>query len=233
MSGYIYLIHLREFINNNQSIYKIGKTSDTCCRKINTRFSAYPKDSVIKIIIQVLDMHNTENKLKQIFATLFEKQSSIGDETFKGNLYDMISEICKFIPSTTNVEVKSIDYKQIEQTFQSQYFYPIYRDFQNKINNQYNLYNARSIFEIHGLLHITNSSGKSICEKPTIVDINKTIIELKKIYNNPTKSKPVTCENYNKYCGIINTISNTISYIINYEKARLTMVNPQNHIQIK
>ena len=40
---YIYLIYLREFINSNQDIYKIGKTKQLN----NNRFKQYPKGTII------------------------------------------------------------------------------------------------------------------------------------------------------------------------------------------
>ena len=70
MSGYIYLIHMREFINSNEDIYKIGKTQNVCCRKINSRFCGYSKDSCIKIIMHVLNANEVELKLINIFVTL-------------------------------------------------------------------------------------------------------------------------------------------------------------------
>jgi hypothetical protein len=236
MSGYIYLIQLREFINSNQSIYKIGKTGDTCCRKINKRFSAYPKDSVVKIIIQVNDMDTTENNLIQKFGELFEKQPSIGPETFKGNLHNMIIEICKFIPNELidNIaDKKVIDYTQIENSFKTHDYYPICRDIKNKIQNNYTLHNVRNIYDIYGLSAIINGDDSPTCETPTIVDINKIITELKKLYDKPTKSKIVSCDQYYKFCGFINTMARLVVPIDNYEKKRLTMPNPKNYIQIK
>ena len=234
MCGYIYLIHLREFINSNESIYKIGKTGDICCRKINKRFSAYPKDSVIKIIIQVNDMDTTENDLIQKFGELFEKQPSIGPETFKGNLHNMIIEICKFIPNElidAIADKKVIDYTQLENSFKSHY-YSIYQDIKNKIQNRYELHNMRNIYEIYGLSIIINGN-RPTCQTPTIVDINKIITELKKSYDKPTKSKIVSCEQYHKFCGFINTMARLVVPINNYEKKRLTMPNPNKYIQIK
>ena len=41
MSGYIYLIRLREFVRLKEETYKIGRTTKTA----NNRLSKYPKDS--------------------------------------------------------------------------------------------------------------------------------------------------------------------------------------------
>ena len=47
MPEYIYLIHLREFLTQNKSIFKIGKT-----KQINEkRFNSYPKGSELKFLI--------------------------------------------------------------------------------------------------------------------------------------------------------------------------------------
>lgn len=230
MSGYIYLIHMREFINSGQPIYKIGKTEDTCCRKINKRFSGYEKDSVVKIIIQVSDMNKIENDLKILFGQLFEKQLSIGTEYFRGKLRDMLVEICKFIPDDDMPEIPKVDYKQIETSIKQRYSSILHECY--NIRNRYNIYNARNIYETYKLESMI-SSNEPICKVHTVVDIDKIIAELKKIYDKPTKSKIVTCENYHNVCGIINTFSRINTSINEYERIRLTMPNPKNYIQIK
>ena len=49
MSGYIYLLRTREFVNLNSNVYKLGRT-EQCDGK---RFHGYPKGSEIEIIIHI------------------------------------------------------------------------------------------------------------------------------------------------------------------------------------
>jgi hypothetical protein len=231
MSGYIYLIHCREFFNSGQPIYKIGKTEDTCCRKINKRFSGYEKDSVIKIIIQVSDMNKTENDLKHIFGQLFEKQPSIGTEYFRGKLRNMLIEISKFIPDDDMQEIPKIDYTQLENRIKGSYR-SIFLECHG-MQNKYNIQNVRNIYDTYNLTTLRDGAGSPTCKAPTIIEIDKIITALKKLYDKPTKGKIVTCENYHNLCGIMNTFARTNLSINNYEQIRLTMPNPKNYIQIK
>ena len=86
----MYIIQEREFINSNQSIYKIG-ISET----INNRMAHYPKGSKIICIVpvdgdpEVLCLHK--------FRTLFISRKDIGSEYFEGNQDLMVKtllEIC-------------------------------------------------------------------------------------------------------------------------------------------
>ena len=235
MSGYIYLIHLREFINANQIIYKIGKTKDVCCRKINTRFTGYSKDSNIKLIMQVSNVDDTETKLIKLFDGLFEKQTNLGNEYYKGDCNKMILEICK----NTNQQIISDIEQKIEQKIEQndneikRLFTFIRTELCNKIiYNEYYIFNIRNIYDLYGITSLYNINSP-FTDKKIIIDIDKFVCEIKKLYENPSKNKIVTSEQYYNFCGIMNTLSRLMINITSYEQKRMTMPNKDNYIMIK
>jgi hypothetical protein len=54
---YVYLLQTREFINSNQSIYKVGRTKKEHLK----RFEQYPKGSLLLLQIRwlTLNLHQT------------------------------------------------------------------------------------------------------------------------------------------------------------------------------
>lgn len=62
IDGYIYMIHLREFINANQPVYKIGKTKQLDSRK---RIQSYPKSSCLIIQIGCSNTDKKETNIRQ------------------------------------------------------------------------------------------------------------------------------------------------------------------------
>jgi hypothetical protein len=109
MYGYIYIIKLREHINTNESIYKIGKTED-----IIRRFKQYPKESKLLYTICTENMDETETILKnQLHSYL---RSDLGSEYFECNINiikNIIDENINFIDKTTNVQL-SDNHKKLE-----------------------------------------------------------------------------------------------------------------------
>jgi hypothetical protein len=88
--NYIYLLQEREFINTNQSIYKIGKTK---CENLS-RFCQYPKGSLL--ILQTLcyeDCDNVEKKIISLFISKYIQRTDIGREYFEGNVEEMENDI--------------------------------------------------------------------------------------------------------------------------------------------
>lgn len=88
MDGYIYIIHVREFINSAKAIYKVGRTADIC-----KRTNQYPKDSRLVYTMFVADMFKIETEVIKLFRKDFRQRVDIGREYFEGNLEDMIKVI--------------------------------------------------------------------------------------------------------------------------------------------
>jgi hypothetical protein len=93
MVGYIYLIRVREFINTNEDIYKIGRTD----QEPNSRMLGYPKGSEVILYKQVEDSITMEGIILKMMNNNFEKKPEIGSEYFRGNKHNMVLEIEKII----------------------------------------------------------------------------------------------------------------------------------------
>lgn len=90
--GFIYLIFLREFINANQDIFKIG-----CCENIDRRKAQYPKKSIVIFHRYTSNYKEIEKKIIQIFDSKYICRRDIGREYYEGNHNDMINDICQII----------------------------------------------------------------------------------------------------------------------------------------
>ena len=81
MLNYIYLLQLREHVNTNEQVYKIGMTT----QKNLNRFSQYPKGSALLHQTICNNCKNIEMKLIKNFRDIFIKREDIGSEYFEGN----------------------------------------------------------------------------------------------------------------------------------------------------
>jgi hypothetical protein len=93
---HIYLIREREFIRMNESIFKLGRSSN-----IKNRCGSYPKNSEIIIILQVSDSVQVEKELMKQFKQLFSQRRDIGDEYFAGDKAQMILTMCNHVYKDT------------------------------------------------------------------------------------------------------------------------------------
>ena len=91
--NYIYLIKEREFVNNNQNIYKIGKTK----QENNKRFKNYPNGSILLFHTMCIDCDTFEKKLIDIFNKKFNNKRDIGLEYFEGDYREMIRIILNIL----------------------------------------------------------------------------------------------------------------------------------------
>ena len=85
MFDYIYLLQTRESYNQGESVFKLGRTSETALK----RFNQYPKGSHLKLHIDVADSQIMERKLLALFDKRFTKKEDYGNEYFEGNPDEM------------------------------------------------------------------------------------------------------------------------------------------------
>lgn len=86
--GFIYIIYLREFINTNKDIYKIG-----CCEDIDQRKRQYPKGSILLFTHFTTNYMEIETKVKKIFRNKYVERRDCGIEYFEGDHHEMINDI--------------------------------------------------------------------------------------------------------------------------------------------
>lgn len=90
---YIYIIHVREFIITNETIYKIGKKT----QKNFDRFFQYFKGSKLLFYMKCKNCHNLENKVIKLFKNKYKLKSEYGKEYFEGNYLFMVNDIVNLI----------------------------------------------------------------------------------------------------------------------------------------
>jgi hypothetical protein len=83
--GYIYLLRPLSSINNNENVYKIGKTH----RHNLKRFCEYPAGSILLLHSSCMDCDAIEKSLLKIFDANFIIARKYGREYFEGDLLTM------------------------------------------------------------------------------------------------------------------------------------------------
>ncbi len=83
--GYIYLFYTRASKNNDESVYKIGKTKNYLQRQ-----DGYGKGGEMLFVASVSDRHTCENLIKKFFREEFSIRRDYGCEYFQGDVFEMI-----------------------------------------------------------------------------------------------------------------------------------------------
>ena len=89
------MIQLREFIEHNdkKNIYKIGKTKQSNY----SRYTGYPKGSIIMLHINCTDCDTAEKTIINIFKKKYIHKHQYGNEYFEGDYQSMIVDIINII----------------------------------------------------------------------------------------------------------------------------------------
>ena len=88
----VYLIHTREFIKSDETIYKLGRSFT-----LDNRVKQYPNGSKILLMIACEKSVVCESKLIEIFKIKFIQKKYYGNEYFEGDYKLMIKEIFNYI----------------------------------------------------------------------------------------------------------------------------------------
>lgn len=91
--NFIYLIRLREFMRVKEEVYKVGKTTKPCIKRLNR----YPTGSEIICILPCLNCHTTENEIKKLFKSKYKQRNEYGIEYFEGDKEKMVKDIVDII----------------------------------------------------------------------------------------------------------------------------------------
>ena len=101
----VYIIHLREFINAGQSVYKIGRTAQPHLKRANS----YPKGSDLKFQMSVINSHKVETQIIQLFEQEFIRRRDLGSEYFEGDVEDMGQRLMDIAKQCNRDERKEIN----------------------------------------------------------------------------------------------------------------------------
>ena len=92
MSGYVYLIHVREFLLTGQPVYKFGRTHD-----IFSRFKQYPNKSKLIFSSFSTDCVSHERVILMRLRRRFTNRKDFGSEYFEGDLNDILFEVTRLV----------------------------------------------------------------------------------------------------------------------------------------
>lgn len=87
--NFIYLIHLREFKNSHQFIFKVGKTKQQNLKRIYS----YPKGSTPLLLQMCSDCDTLEKEIISDFKSKYIHRKDIGNEYFEGSHIEMVNDI--------------------------------------------------------------------------------------------------------------------------------------------
>ena len=88
----LYLLRTREFINNNQNIYKFGRSYN-----LTKRITQYPNKSIVYLLIECDDSIKHESKIIEFFRNKYKSERDVGNEYFSGNLTEIIDDIINYV----------------------------------------------------------------------------------------------------------------------------------------
>jgi len=108
---YVYLIHCRASVNNNENVYKIGKSVD-----FNKRLDGYDKGSIPIISLYVSDCDNFEKTLINIFDSKYKQRTDYGREYYDGDVSSMINTIIQEFNNHNMCYKINCGTKEISQT---------------------------------------------------------------------------------------------------------------------
>lgn len=91
--GYVYIVHLREFMNKKEYTYKIGRTK----QEMIDRMKGYPKGSKIIKFEPVKNVKEIEKELIKNFKEEYIQRSEYGNEYFSGEINNMIKKFREII----------------------------------------------------------------------------------------------------------------------------------------
>tara|TARA_B110000093_G_C12771190_1_gene326616 strand:+ start:65 stop:736 length:672 start_codon:yes stop_codon:yes gene_type:complete len=119
--GYIYLIQEREFLTQNLSVYKIGKSTQENCRRLNS----YPKGSKLIFCNEVNECHFIEKELIRLLKYKFIWRNDLGNEYFEGDLFKIKTLLFECI-NIYDYKILPIIHTLIENIFILIHYNPLY-----------------------------------------------------------------------------------------------------------
>ena len=88
---YVYLFHTKKFVDSKEPVYKIGETTQPNFE----RFNQYDEGALFHFQMSCRNCHVLERKMIALFKKKYELHCGL--EYFKGNRFEMIKDICRYI----------------------------------------------------------------------------------------------------------------------------------------
>ena len=88
VTGYLYIVQLREHVNLAEGVYKVGRTRD-----VIQRMADYPANSALMACAQVSDMFDGERQLLAALRGAHVQRSDIGSEYFEAPLGNVMAAL--------------------------------------------------------------------------------------------------------------------------------------------
>lgn len=110
--GHIYMIREREFINADQNVFKIGRSTN-----VTVRLMKYPKNSQPIIMMKCSDVNACEKQVIRTFKSKFIHRTDAGAEYFEGNENTMMQELINIVSLYPCVESKEEEEEIMDPAF--------------------------------------------------------------------------------------------------------------------
>jgi hypothetical protein len=117
--GHIYMIKEREFINADQNVFKIGRSTN-----VTVRLMKYPKDSQPILMMKCSDIIACEKQVIRSFKDKFTHRTDVGTEYFEGDESEMMRELITIVSSYRADSKETAD----EQTSDEENMDPAFND---------------------------------------------------------------------------------------------------------
>lgn len=98
MSGHIYIVHLQEFVNNGDPIFKVGHTT----RNIADHLQGYPKGSRLLFSHYVDNAKAMETSLLDKLRSTFYNARRYGQGYFEGDCSYFLGTVCSHVNDKTS-----------------------------------------------------------------------------------------------------------------------------------
>jgi 5-methylcytosine-specific restriction endonuclease McrA len=130
-------------------------------------------------------------------------------------------------------DIKEIDHKPTDEVTKNlnELFYPIYRDFNNIIVNNYTAWEMRTMYKLGNVEKLTKDSTAYV-DKPICIDFNIVIKACIKNYT-PSDDKCVQTHDCIAYLGFIHVLSLMSEQINNYNNVRSDEPSKKYFVEIK
>jgi hypothetical protein len=194
MSHYIYLLQRSDFVQNNQPIYKIGKTKQENLK----RFHQYPLGSRLIIQKTCNDCDNIEKELILQFKNKYIHRNDIGNEYFEGDSMEMQKDIENKINNITenNILINQTIHHITDENFIKTVHWFIDKLFEVENNRCVKKTNIKSN---HSKVHVGNNEWKIVDDvtvyNKVVSDILITFLSFLHRYQKDTVTTPTGLQN--------------------------------------